>query len=200
MRPSRGLWHPAILVMQPTENRRRDHSTSRGEGMAGGDEPVSCEWCLWDSRSHAGMRTASVVTGHPLAKDPSKVALVERNQPVETLPTDRPDQALAECVGLRRRHGRLQDSQPHRRHGAVDRDSSRDAAALQERLSRMLEGFYVRPRASVREGGVFSLEQRVMRALLRVRSRGVASSAGASHLCHVPTVRLTKGLRRVRAR
>lgn len=42
MRPPRGLWHPAILVMQPTENRRRDYSTSRGEVMAGGDQPVSC--------------------------------------------------------------------------------------------------------------------------------------------------------------
>ena len=31
MRPSRGLWHPAIPVMQPTENTRRDHSTSGGE-------------------------------------------------------------------------------------------------------------------------------------------------------------------------
>jgi hypothetical protein len=42
MRPSRGLWHSAILVMRPTENRRCDHSTSRGEVMAGGDQPVSC--------------------------------------------------------------------------------------------------------------------------------------------------------------
>jgi hypothetical protein len=51
------------------------------------------------------MRTVSVVMGHPLAKDPSKVAFVERNQPVETLPADRPDQARAECVGCGVRTG-----------------------------------------------------------------------------------------------
>lgn len=31
-------------------------------------------------------------------------------------------------------------------------DSSRDAAALQERLSRMLEGFYVRPQEDLTRG------------------------------------------------
>src|SRR5688572_9872435 len=42
----------------------------------------------------------------PLAKDSSEVAFVRRDQPVETLPADRPDEALAKRVGLRRSHGR----------------------------------------------------------------------------------------------
>jgi len=42
MRPSRGLWHPAILVMQSTQNGRRDHSASRREVMALGNQRVLC--------------------------------------------------------------------------------------------------------------------------------------------------------------
>ena len=51
------------------------------------------------------MRTAPVVVRGPLAKDSSEVAFVERDQPVETLPTDRPDQALAERVACGVRTG-----------------------------------------------------------------------------------------------
>jgi hypothetical protein len=43
MRPSRGLWDPAILVMQSTENGRCDHSASRWEVMAvEGHQRVLC--------------------------------------------------------------------------------------------------------------------------------------------------------------
>jgi hypothetical protein len=41
------------------------------------------------------MPTAPVAVGDPLAKDPSEVEFVERDEPVETFPADRPDQALA---------------------------------------------------------------------------------------------------------
>ena len=84
------------------------------------------------------MWTAPVVVRHPLAKDSSEMALVERDQPVETLPTDRPDQALAERVGLRRSHGRLQNSQPHRRHGTVDRGGIDCIAIVDEKAMRSL--------------------------------------------------------------
>ena len=48
------------------------------------------------------------------------MTFVERNQPVQTFPPDRPDDALTERVGLRRPYGRLQDAQPHRPDRAVD--------------------------------------------------------------------------------
>jgi Family of unknown function (DUF5372) len=41
------------------------------------------------------MGTAPIIVGDPLARDSSEVAFVERDQPIETLPADRPDQALA---------------------------------------------------------------------------------------------------------
>ena len=84
------------------------------------------------------MRTAPVVVRDPLAKDSSEVAFVERDQPVETLPADCPDQALAERVGLRRSHRRLQDSQPHRRHGTVDRRCIDRIAIVDQKAMRSL--------------------------------------------------------------
>jgi len=56
--------------------------------------------------------TATVVVRDPLAKDSSEMAFVERDQPVETLPADCPDQALAERVGLRRSHGPFRTRSP----------------------------------------------------------------------------------------
>jgi hypothetical protein len=35
-----GLGDHVIFVVQPVQNRRRDHSTSRGDVMAGGDQRV----------------------------------------------------------------------------------------------------------------------------------------------------------------
>ena len=66
------------------------------------------------------MRTAPAVVGDPFAKDSSEAAFVERDQPVETHPADRPDQALAKRVGSRRSHRRLQDSHLHRRPGSAN--------------------------------------------------------------------------------
>jgi hypothetical protein len=43
--------------------------------------------------SQAGVRTTPVVLGHPFAKDPSEMSLVEWDQPVQALPTHRADQS-----------------------------------------------------------------------------------------------------------
>jgi hypothetical protein len=115
LRPSRGLWHPAILVMQSTENGRRDHSASRREVMARGNQRVLCSSVRLMPRGFPDLSWHADGPGcsaYALAKDAPEMALVQRDQPVETLLADRPDQALAERVGLRRSHGRLQDSQP----------------------------------------------------------------------------------------
>jgi hypothetical protein len=66
------------------------------------------------------------------------MAFAERDQPVEALPADRPDQALAKRVGLRRSHRRLQDSQPHRRHGTVDRGCIDRIAIVDQQTMRSL--------------------------------------------------------------
>ena len=48
------------------------------------------------------------------------MSLVDGNSPVQTFPTHRADQALAERVGLRRPHWRLEHMPPHRRDRPVD--------------------------------------------------------------------------------
>src|SRR6266849_10804881 len=66
------------------------------------------------------MRTTAMVVRDPLAKDPSEMSLVEGEQPVQTLPPYRADQALAKGVRLRRPHGRFQHAPSHRRDRSVD--------------------------------------------------------------------------------
>ena len=84
------------------------------------------------------MWTATVVVRDPLAKDSSEVAFVERGQPVEILQADRPDEALAERVSLRRSHRDRQDSQSHRRHGTVDRGRVDRIAIVDQKAMRSL--------------------------------------------------------------
>ena len=61
-----------------------------------------------------------MVVRDPCAKDPSEMSLVEGNQPVQTLPSYRANQALAKGVRLRCPHGRFQHSPSHRRDRSVD--------------------------------------------------------------------------------
>jgi hypothetical protein len=68
----------------------------------------------WDPGAQAGMRTPPVVVSHPFAKDPSELALVEWDQPVQTLPTHRADQSLTEGVRLRSPRERLEHPPAHR--------------------------------------------------------------------------------------
>ena len=50
------------------------------------------------------MRAPAMVVRPPLRQDSSEMALVERNQPVQTLSADGSGQPFTECVGLRRPH------------------------------------------------------------------------------------------------
>jgi hypothetical protein len=64
--------------------------------------------------------TPQIVVYDPRVQDPAQVTFVERDQPVQTFPPDRPDEPLTEPIRLRRSHGRLQYAQPHRSDRAVD--------------------------------------------------------------------------------
>jgi hypothetical protein len=61
-----------------------------------------------------------MVVRDPFAQDPSEMSLVKGDQPVQTLPPYRADQALAKGVCLRRPHGCFQHSPSHRRDRSVD--------------------------------------------------------------------------------
>jgi hypothetical protein len=104
-------------MMEPTENRsghdaalgRQPMPGARGHGQANGG--------LGEAWSEGGMRAAAVVVDHPLFQDPSEVVLRQRNEEVQALPPDRPDEPLAEGVGLRGPDWGAQDADPHRPQG-----------------------------------------------------------------------------------
>jgi len=83
----RGVAGKAILMVQPSQNRRRDHLGVFGDAMTGGHELVPFGQGLGDPGSQAGMWTTPVMVGYPFAKDRSEMCLVDRDQPIETLPT-----------------------------------------------------------------------------------------------------------------
>ena len=85
-----------------------------GKAMTGGRELIRVGHRLWNARSQAGVWTTSIVVGHPFTKNAPEMSLVHRDQPIETLPTYRADQSLAERVRLRRPRGRLQHMPSHR--------------------------------------------------------------------------------------
>ena len=52
------------------------------------------------------------VVSDPLQQNGPKMALIQQNQPIQTLTTDCADQSLAEGVRLRRPHGSLEHAPP----------------------------------------------------------------------------------------
>jgi hypothetical protein len=100
--PLRGLLLRPVLALQPAKRRRR------GDGAPGG-KPVS----MWASRdfglgwfrnswSRRGVWAAAIVMGDELNDNHSQMPFVDRNQEVEALATNRPDQPFAVRIRLRR--------------------------------------------------------------------------------------------------
>ena len=128
---SRGVARQAIFMVQTAQNRRRGDLRVFRKAMTGGHELIRFGQRMWNARSQAGVWTTSVIVRHPFAKDPSEMCLVNRDQPIETLPTHRADQSLAEGVGLRCPRRGLEHMPPHRPDRLVD-DSRIDAVPIVE--------------------------------------------------------------------
>jgi hypothetical protein len=108
-------------MVQPAQDRRRDHLTVFGEAMTRGQELVAFGQWIGDAGSQTGVWATAVIVGRPFAKDPPEMFLVDQDQPIQTLPTHRADQSLAERVGLRGPRWGLEHVPPHRRDRPVDR-------------------------------------------------------------------------------
>ena len=65
------------------------------------------------SGAQRGMRSFTVVAGHPLCQGLSEMPLVERNHPIETLAPGRPNEAFAMRVRLRCSHRCFQYLERH---------------------------------------------------------------------------------------
>src|ERR1019366_1783011 len=79
--------------------------TDRKAVSAGFDSHVAQPW-VGNARSQRGMWSATVVVGHPRCQDFAQVPLAQRNNPVQTLTPQSPDQSFAKRVRLRAAHRR----------------------------------------------------------------------------------------------
>ena len=73
---SRRVMRQAIFMVQPSQNRCRDHPSVFGEAMTGGRERVAFGQRIGNPGSQAGMGAAPVIVDHPVAKNPSEMACV----------------------------------------------------------------------------------------------------------------------------
>lgn len=105
--------------MKPTQNRSRydphlsremmaDHQRGREPGRRG--RPA---------RPKGRVRTAAVVMESPGTNRPPQMRLAERNEEVQTLPAERPQESLTVCICHRRLDGRSEDPDTHGRHSRI---------------------------------------------------------------------------------
>ena len=93
----------AILVMQAAEDRVGDEIGIRGHDMPFREYLRRIRLTRFrHSWPEADVRAGAVVMRGPFADDAAEMLLAERDDPVETLAAHRADQALTECVRLRR--------------------------------------------------------------------------------------------------
>ena len=106
-------------MVQPAEDRRGDYLRLSGKAMTGGRELIRVGHPLWNARSQAGGDDLDC-SGPPIHQGRAGDGPRAWDQPVETLPTYRADQSLAERVRLRRPRGRLRHMPFHRADGLID--------------------------------------------------------------------------------
>lgn len=112
---SRGAARQAIFMVEPAQDRRGDHLRVCGKPITGARDLIRVRDRLWNAWSEAGVWATAIVVGHPFAKDQAEMSLVNGDQPIQTLPTQRPDHSFAERIGLRCPPWRLEHMPPHRR-------------------------------------------------------------------------------------
>jgi hypothetical protein len=64
-------------MVQPSQNRCREHPSVFGEAMTGGRGLVAFGQRIGNPGSQAGMWAAPVIVDHPVAKNPSEMSLVD---------------------------------------------------------------------------------------------------------------------------
>ncbi len=99
--------------------------------MAGECGRTQAGWWLWQTRAETGVRAAPIVVQPPRAKDPPQVGLSERDQEVQALPPQRPEEPLADRVGLGSLDRGAEDPGAQRRHGGVESPRA-DTVAIME--------------------------------------------------------------------
>jgi hypothetical protein len=92
-------------MVQAAEARASHNTMRRWESMSS-QRRTACPF-VRKSGAERGMRSFTVVVGHPLRQDSPEMLLGERNHPIETLAPGRPNEAFAVSVRLGRPHHRF---------------------------------------------------------------------------------------------
>jgi len=108
-------------MMQTSLDRFREHERTRREAMSGFGlgEYFRCYRRVRHTRAQRAMRTAFVVMGNPFLENHTKTRLGDRDKPIQTLPSYRPDQAFANRIRFRTRDWRSQHFYTKRPDGII---------------------------------------------------------------------------------
>ena len=60
-----------------------------------------------------------IVMDYPLAENSPQMFFVDRDEEIQALSANRPDEPFAECIGLRRLHRSLENRQTHALHTEI---------------------------------------------------------------------------------
>lgn len=80
-----------VFVMKPAQHRYRNHSAVHGNAVSTGSLSDTIRQPIWNARPEAGVRAGVIVVTHPFEKNPTKVPLIQRNDPIQILSADRSD-------------------------------------------------------------------------------------------------------------
>src|SRR5262245_10339629 len=94
----------------------------------------STGWVLRKSGTQRGMWPFTVVMRHPIRQHRSKMPLVERNDPIQTLTSYRPNEAFTMRIRLRGTYWRLQDVWRRECQTELQTEFRRDALLAQVRF------------------------------------------------------------------
>jgi hypothetical protein len=99
--PSCSLLLQPVYVMQTAESRCRGNSVTDWQLVSVWTcRNLGLEW-LRDSRPKRGMRASPIEISNEFTKDSLQMTFAERDQEIETLATNSPDEPFAESVRLR---------------------------------------------------------------------------------------------------
>jgi hypothetical protein len=93
---------------------------------------------LWNTRTQRHMRAACIVMAHPCMQEATQVGLSERDQKVQALPPERPQQSLTEGIRLGTSHGGFKGSHPQVAYTPVELLREDRIAVMNEEMVRVI--------------------------------------------------------------
>src|SRR5919198_6177597 len=99
-------------MVQATEDRTCHHTAMCRQSMPMGlERHRQCSRWLRDAWTQGHVRPSSIIMRHPYGQQTPEMVRTQWNEAIETFPPPRADEPLAERMGLRRPHRRLEHPQ-----------------------------------------------------------------------------------------